>query len=92
MKKISLLLIIGLFSFSSFALNLKSARKQNLVKELKTGYIEAVDSKNKKVEALVQSVNTKRKKAYEAIAKKNKLEVNQVAKQAAEKIQKKLKK
>ncbi|MCJ8276474.1 MAG: YdbL family protein [Bdellovibrionales bacterium] len=85
-------LVLGLVFFGfSFAMasDLSVARDKGLVKELPTGYIQAVDPGSK---ALEKSVNAKRKKAYEAIAKKTKTSVEVVGKQAHEKIKKNMKK
>ena len=86
--KILAICICMLSALSVFALDLDSARKQNLVQELPNGYLKVVDPKGKSV---AETVNAKRKKHFESIAKKNNLSVEVVAKQAAEKIQKKLK-
>ena len=76
-------------SISAQALDLDEARSKKLVKELPSGYLETVDETAK---ALVEEVNSKRKKHYEAIAKENKIPVEQVAIKAAEKIKEKLEK
>lgn len=86
-KKILTLFISLLFVLPAMAIDLKMARKKGWVKELPTGYIEVVDAKAKDLAA---KVNAKRKKHYEGIAKKNGLPIDQVAKQAAEKIKAKL--
>ena len=78
-----------LFSIQSFALSLDEARKAGKVKELPTGYIEAA-GKGADVKALVNEVNSKRKKHYESVAKKNGTDPNVVGKAAAEKIKAKL--
>ncbi len=77
--------IVLLFPALSFGLSLDQARNQGLVKELPTGYIVATDPKAKSLET---EINKKRKKAYQAIAKKTGLNVDQVSVQAAEKIKK----
>lgn len=77
-----------LFAFTStYAMDLETARANQLVVELPTGYVKAVD---KKVKALADEVNLKRKVHYEEIAKKNKLPIDQIASQAAKKISEKV--
>ncbi len=68
------------------ALTLDEARAKKQVDELPTGYVKANDEK---VKAFVDEINAKRRAAYEDIAKKNGLTVDQVAAQAAKKIQEK---
>lgn len=75
--------IIVLASTSAFALDLKTARATKKVTELPTGYIQANDPSAKSLE---KDINDKRKKAYEEIAKKTGITVDQVAAQAAKKI------
>ena len=82
-------LLVFSFSISAWASDLSEARAKGLVVELPTGYIKAKDPKMKTLE---KSVNAKRKKAYEKIAKKNKISVEAVGKQAHEKIKKNMKK
>ncbi len=75
------------FGFA-FALDLDTARAGNLVQELPNGYLRASDPKAK---PLVDDVNAKRKAAYEKVAKETNVPVDQVATQAAQKIQSKMK-
>ena len=72
---------------STWAMDLDSARSKGLVKELPTGYIEAVDPSAK---SLATEINGKRKAAYEAIAQKSGVDAAIVGQQAAQKIQEKL--
>lgn len=75
------------FSTSAFALDLKTARAQKLVIEKPDGFVEAKDPKAKE---LAESVNAKRKSAYEKVAKKTKTSVEVVGAQAHKKIMKNL--
>lgn len=88
MKLFLITLLSAMVGFSAQALDLDSARASKAVRELPTGYVEAVDPTAK---SLVDEVNTKRKQTYEELAKKNGLPVEQVAAQGAKKIQEKLK-
>ena len=88
-RTLTFVLILS-FSLSSFALDLKEARKSGKVKELPNGYIEAAD-KSADVKALVEKINSKRKSHYEKVAKKNGTSVDVVGAAAAEKIKAKLK-
>ena len=57
---------------AAYALTLDEAREQGLVGEDSTGYVAAVSAKpTKEVQALVDEVNTKRRAAYEQVAKQN---------------------
>ncbi len=78
-----LIALLTLVSVSVFAMDLDSARAAKKVVELPSGYIEAKDPSAKSLE---KEINDKRRKAYEEIAKKNGLTVDQVAEQAAKKI------
>ena len=83
--KFTATILLGLALVSTAqAVTLDEARSNKQVDELPTGYVKANDEK---VKALVEEVNAKRRAAYEDIAKKNGLTVDQVAAQAAKKIQ-----
>ncbi|MCL1137072.1 YdbL family protein [Shewanella pneumatophori] len=85
MKSILLVLVAGLvLSFNAFAISLQDAKAQGLVGEQLNGYLGVVKS-SAEANAVVSSVNAKRKAHYEKIAKKNQITVNDVAKLAAEK-------
>ncbi len=70
-----LLVILVLFSLlnvqSVFAIDLQTAKKQGLVGETSTGYLEAVSAASAEVKALISDVNSKRKQKYEKIARRN---------------------
>lgn len=58
---------------------LDDARNAGHIVELATGYVEAKASAPAAVKALAEDVNKRRKAAYERIAKKNGITVEQVA-------------
>lgn len=68
--------------------DLDTARANNSITELPNGFIKA---NNDRMKAFADEINKKRKQAYEDIAKKNGLTVEQVGQQAAKKIQEKMK-
>lgn len=76
-KKLISAVAISAIAFSSWAISLADAKQQGLVGETANGYLAAVKS-NSEVSSLVKSVNEKRKKIYLALAKKNKITVEQV--------------
>jgi uncharacterized protein YdbL (DUF1318 family) len=53
------------------AIDLQAAKTQGLVGETPAGYLEAVNSPSPEIKSLVQSVNDKRKTAYQEIAARN---------------------
>lgn len=81
--KISAILVIMSFVVSAQAIDLDSARAAKTIRELPTGYVQSTDASTKALEA---EVNAKRKVAYEEIAKKNNIPVDQVAAQAGKKL------
>jgi len=89
-------LISGLFSLTllvalpASAISLKEAQSQGLVGEANSGYIAVVQGSTPEVEALVAEVNAKRKREYAAIAKRNNIDISQVAARAAEKLEARL--
>tara|TARA_R110002110_G_scaffold279620_4_gene494561 strand:+ start:886 stop:1113 length:228 start_codon:yes stop_codon:yes gene_type:complete len=58
---------------------LDDARDAGQIVELPTGYVEVIASAPAKVKALAAEVNSRRKDAYERIAKKNGITPEQVA-------------
>ncbi|RMF13942.1 MAG: DUF1318 domain-containing protein [Gammaproteobacteria bacterium] len=84
-----LALFLLLFSMAASALTLDEARAHGWVGERPDGYVGMVVEKPD-VRSLVDQVNAKRKAAYERIARKNNLPVNEVARLAAEKLRQKL--
>ncbi|GAA5525656.1 hypothetical protein Maes01_02228 [Microbulbifer aestuariivivens] len=87
-----LLLILGLaISLPALAITLDNARSQGLVGEANSGYIAIVDQPSAELEKLVNEVNSKRKQEYAAIAKRNGIDIAQVAARAAEKLETRVK-
>ncbi|QYJ84677.1 YdbL family protein [Shewanella mesophila] len=82
--KLLLLAASLLLSLNAFAISLQDAKSQGLVGEQINGYLGVVVS-NKDATELADSVNAKRRAHYEKIAKKNGINVDDVAKLAAEK-------
>ena len=88
----TLLLAAGLFcSLAAHAMDLKVARDQGLVGELRSGFV-AILKPSGDVSMLVEDVNSKRLVEYRKIAAENKQSVDVVAKLAAEQIINKLSK
>ncbi|WP_226704199.1 YdbL family protein [Microbulbifer elongatus] len=91
-------LLSGLFSLTllialpASAISLKEAQSKGLVGEANSGYIAVVQGATPEVEALVTEVNAKRKREYAAIAKRNNIDISQVAARAAEKLEARLSK
>lgn len=80
-------LLVGSFAVSALGLSLDEARAKGIVTELPTGYIKANKPEGKVLET---SVNAKRKKAYEKIAKKTTTSIDVVGASAHKKIMRKL--
>ncbi|WP_193165896.1 YdbL family protein [Microbulbifer hainanensis] len=72
------------------AITLDAARSQGLVGEANSGYIAVVNQSTPELEKLVAEVNAKRKAEYARIAKRNKIDIAQVAARAAEKLEARL--
>lgn len=87
MKKLLTLAAIALISLPAFALDLHSARGSGAVGELPTGYVKALKP-SAEVDALVATVNAKRRAEYERISKENGQPVDVVGKLAAPEIAK----
>jgi uncharacterized protein YdbL (DUF1318 family) len=84
---IGLLLSVG-FSSLVWAQSLDQAKSQGLVGEKVDGYIAAVvASPSPEIQALIQSTNDGRRKAYEELARRNNIPVEQVGIVSAEKLQ-----
>ena len=88
----ALLAITLLIALPASAMSLKEAQTQGLVGEANSGYIAVVQGSTPEVEKLVAEVNSKRKREYAAIAKRNNIDINQVAARAAEKLEARLSK
>ena len=58
------------FTSTAFALSLQQAKQQGLVGEQPNGYLAAVQP-SAEVTALVNQINSERRKRYQSIAKKN---------------------
>lgn len=84
------LLALALFALPASAITLNEARGQGLVGEANSGYIAVVQNSSPELEQLVMEVNAKRKKEYAAIAKRNNIDISQVAARAAEKLESRL--
>ncbi|WP_299599307.1 YdbL family protein [uncultured Microbulbifer sp.] len=96
MKPLVKKLISGLFSLTllialpAAAISLKEAQSKGVVGEANSGYIAVVQDSSPEVDALVAEVNAKRKREYAAIAKRNNIDISQVAARAAEKLESRL--
>ncbi|WP_295801946.1 YdbL family protein [uncultured Microbulbifer sp.] len=92
MKKLmtSLFALALLVALPASAITLKEAQSQGLVGEANSGYIAIVDQSSPELEQLVAGVNAKRKRAYADIAKRNNIDISQVAARAAEKLEARL--
>jgi len=85
------LLLVGLIiALPAFAITLNEAKSQGLIGEANSGYIAIVDASSPELEKLVKEINAKRKTAYTQIAKRNNIDIAQVAARAAEKLEARL--
>ena len=84
---VNVIMFLLVFAITScYAISLKEAKQQKLVKENNNGYIEAVSSKpSPEIKDLVKKVNAGRKKTYEEFAKKYGKKVEDVAKKFGKK-------
>lgn len=90
-KLITTLFSLGLLiALPAMAITLKEAQTQGLVGEANSGYIAIVQQSSPDLERLVSEVNNKRKREYAAIAKRNNIDIAQVAARAAEKLEARL--
>ncbi len=87
MKQLFTLVAVGLMALPALALDLHSARSSGVIAELPTGYVKAVKP-SAEVDALVATVNAKRRAEYERISKQNGQPVDVVGKLAAPEIAK----
>lgn len=67
------------------ALDLRSAKQQGLVGETTSGYLAPVNTSDKAVLKLVDTINSKRKEHYKGIAQKNKTPLKTVEQLAGKK-------
>lgn len=87
MKQLLTLVAVGLMALPALALDLHSARSSGVIAELPTGYVKAVKP-SAEVDALVATVNAKRRAEYERISKQNGQPIDVVGKLAAPEIAK----
>lgn len=79
-------LLLGLgCAHTAAAIGLDAAKAQGLVGETPTGYLAPVKAPSPEVKALVERINGERRARYEAIARKNGIEVSAVEKLAGKK-------
>ncbi|MFV8782091.1 YdbL family protein [Microbulbifer sp. SA54] len=92
MKKLiaTLFSLCVMVSLPASAVTLKEAQTQGIVGEANSGYVAVVQQGTPEVERLVAEVNAKRQKEYAAIAKRNNIDISQVAARAAEKLEARL--
>ena len=79
-RLINCLILAAAISLPAFAAPLDDAREKGYVVELPTGYIKAQPGAPASIDKLVADINQKRKQAYEKIAEKNNITVEQVGK------------
>ncbi|MEX2963099.1 YdbL family protein [Microbulbifer sp. TYP-18] len=91
LTKTAVLALGLLLALPALAITLNEARSQGLVGEANSGYIAIVDQSSQELKQLVSEVNTKRKREYAAIAKRNNIDIAQVAARAAEKLEARVK-
>lgn len=82
----TLIALLALCTFNTWALDLDEAKASGLVGETPSGYLAPVSSSpSAEVSALVNDVNAKRKQQYSDIASKRNISLNAVEKLAAKK-------
>ncbi len=81
------ILLSALLAVAVQASPLDDARNAGQVMEMPNGYIMAKGSPTADIKALVKDINSRRKAAYEKIAKKNGISVEQVARESYRKRQ-----
>ena len=87
MALIAMLAAVGLSpSGEAAAIGLNEARVAGLVGETRSGYLAPTASPRADVQALIQSVNAKRRSHYRSIAERNGLRIEEVGRLTAEKI------
>ena len=77
-----LILVLVVFSFSAFADPLDDGKAAGHIKELENGFIVASATAPNSVQMTVTDINAKRRAAYERIAKKNNITVEQVGRES----------
>lgn len=86
MSRILVLLSALLLAFSSYALDIDTAKTQGLVGEQTNGYIGLVANNHSEAAALVSSVNKLRKEKYMEIASKQKTALSNIETLAGSKL------
>lgn len=81
-----LLTVIAGFGAPAAAIGLDAARSQGLVGETRSGYLAPVQSPSAEVQALVNSVNAKRRDHYRSISSRNGVAIEEVGRLTAEKL------
>lgn len=79
------MLILCIGCQTGFAIDLQTAKAQGLVGETPSGYLATVTSSDPGAAKLVKSINQKRKKQYQDIAKRNKTSLQAVEQLAGKK-------
>ena len=80
MRKIFVAIFLALAVQTAWAIDIGTAKDQGLVGEANTGYLAIVITPaSAEVQALIASVNAKRKAKFESTANKTKTTVNQVS-------------
>lgn len=82
MRTIIFSILLMLVAPLSMADALDDAKASGQVVEATTGYVQATASASAQVRALVDDINARRREAYERIAQKNQLPVDQVARES----------
>lgn len=82
MKRLLISLLIILMPAIASADALDDAKAAGHVIELPTGYLEAANGAPRSADKLVADINKRRRAAYTRIAKKNKIAVDQVARES----------
>lgn len=88
MKRFATIIVAALLALTAaaaFALDIQEAKQKGLVGETDSGYIAAVGGPTPEVTALVNSINSQRKKIYQDLAKKEGVPLSEVEKVAAQK-------
>lgn len=85
MAIVSTVLVLGGSAGTVWALSLEEAKLQGLVGEQTSGYLGVVKPEHEAAQALVKEVNSKRRRAYEEIARRNGTPLQAVESLAGEK-------
>ncbi|GJL83638.1 MAG: hypothetical protein DHS20C01_32720 [marine bacterium B5-7] len=89
MKRIHLLIVVLatsiLMPLSAYALDIGQVKQQGVAGETDSGYVAAVGAASDEVKKLIDSINAKRRAAYEKLARQNSVPMSEVEKAAAKK-------